>query len=78
MVKINEKKSKKPVRMVNEPVENMYEKMEEPENVYVWKEWEKLGRAIDMVDRVIMNNLNNEGRKYLTREEVVAILNDVL
>lgn len=78
MVKIKEKKTKKPTREVNEPVENMYEETEEIENVYVWKEWEKLGKAIDMVYRVRDNNLNTNGRSMLTVEEVIAILNDVL
>lgn len=79
MVKIREKKTKKPTREVNEPVENMYEETEELENVYyVWKEWEKLGKAIDMVYRVRDNNLNTNGRSMLTVEEVIAILNDVL
>ena len=78
MVKIKEKKTKKPTREVNEPVENMYEETEEIENVYVWKEWEKLGKAIDMVYRVRDNNLNTNGRSLLTVEEVIAILNDVL
>ena len=78
MVRINEKKTKKPVRMENEVVENMYEKMEEPENEYIGEKWEKLGRAIDMVYRVRDNNLNTQWRSWLTVEEVIAILNDVL
>lgn len=75
MVKINERKTKKPVREVNEVVENSYEEIE---NVNVWKEWEKLGKAIDMVYRVRDNNLKNQWRSWLSVDEVIAILNDVL
>ena len=79
MVRINEKRTKKPVRMENEVVENMYEKMDEIENVEIpQEEWEKLWKAIDMVYRVRDNNLNTNGRSMLTVEEVIAILNDVL
>lgn len=76
MVKISEKKTKKPTREVNEVVENSYE---EVENVIVPKEeWEKLGKAIDMVYTVRDNNLRTQWRSMLTVEEVIAILNDVL
>ena len=76
MVKISERKTKKPTREVNEVVENSYE---EVENVIVPKEeWEKLGKAIDMVYTVRDNNLRTQWRSMLTVEEVIAILNDVL
>ena len=42
---------------------------------YNKEDWEKLGKGIDMVHELMMNNMQNEGRKLLTEEEVIVILN---
>lgn len=71
MVKISKKKEIESVRAENElNVENKYENVE-----YNKEDGEKLGKGIDMVHELMMNNMQNEGRKLLTEEEVIVILN---
>lgn len=71
MVRITKKKEIESVRAENEvSVENKYENVE-----YNKEDWEKLGKGIDMVHELMMNNMQNEGRKLLTEEEVIVILN---
>ena len=72
MVKITEKKKVKAVRNANERVN------EEIEVKVEVKEKSKVDEWMEMVDRVIENNMNCEGRKLLKREEVESILNSLL
>jgi hypothetical protein len=71
MVRITKKKEIESVRAENEVnVENKYENVERNK-----EDGEKLGKGIDMVHELMMNNMQNEGRKLLTEEEVIVILN---
>lgn len=84
MVRIKEKKTIDSVREENAlNVENKYEEeakeIEEVANRELTEEESNiLSKWLNELDRLWMSNLQNEGRAYFYKEEIVALLNSLI
>lgn len=84
MVRIKEKKTIDSVREENDlNVENKYEEeakeIEEVTNRELTEEESSiLSKWLNELDRLWMSNLQNEGRAYFYKDEIVALLNSLI
>lgn len=77
MVKIKEKKEIKATRDANElNVENNYGELENRK--LEKEESDLLSKGLNELDKLWMSNMENEGRNYFYKDEVVALLNSLI